>query len=76
MSGFQQGFLPMTYLGVPIYKEGLKAQYLLDICQKIVDRIHSWSHRHISFGGRLALIKSTLVTIPLHIFQVVEPFKY
>ncbi|KAH6778039.1 hypothetical protein C2S51_009351 [Perilla frutescens var. frutescens] len=32
-------------------------------------RIHGWSHRHLSFGGRLALIKSTLATLHLHIFQ-------
>lgn len=37
------------------------------------DRIHGWSHRHLSFGGRLALIESTLATIPLHILQVMEP---
>ncbi|XP_042006110.1 uncharacterized protein LOC121754885 [Salvia splendens] len=65
VGGFQMGSFPFTYLGVPIYKGNLKADYLLDIRQKMVDRIHSWSHRHLSLGGRLALIKSTPMTIPL-----------
>ncbi|XP_042038362.1 uncharacterized protein LOC121784263 [Salvia splendens] len=76
VGGFQMGSFPFTYLGVPIYKGNLKADFLLDIRQKMVDRIHSWSHRHLSLGGRLALIKSTLMTIPLHILQVMEPYGY
>ena len=43
--------------------------------EKISARIHSWSHKHLTFGGRLTLIKSTLGAIPLHIFQVLEPTK-
>ncbi|XP_042038361.1 uncharacterized protein LOC121784262 [Salvia splendens] len=76
VGGFQMGSFPFTYLGVPIYKGNLKADFLLDIRQKMVDRIHNWSHRHLSLGGRLALIKSTLMTIPLHILQVMEPYGY
>lgn len=32
----------------------------------------SWSHKHLSFEGRLAFIKSTLATILLHVLQVME----
>lgn len=46
--GFRRGSFPFTYLGVPIFK-GKK---------KISSRIHSWSHRYLSFGGRLTLISS------------------
>ncbi|KAH6784357.1 hypothetical protein C2S52_009316 [Perilla frutescens var. hirtella] len=71
--GYQRGSLPFTYLGVPIYRGFLKCSLFIPLRQRLSDRIHSWSHRHLSFGGRLALIRSTLATIPLHIFQVMEP---
>ncbi|KAH6782217.1 hypothetical protein C2S51_007510 [Perilla frutescens var. frutescens] len=71
--GYQRGSLPFTYLGVPIYRGFLKCSFFIPLRQRLSDRIHSWSHRHLSFGGRLSLIRSTLATIPLHIFQVMEP---
>ncbi|KAH6767718.1 hypothetical protein C2S52_018701 [Perilla frutescens var. hirtella] len=71
--GYQRGSLPFTYLGVPIYRGFLKCSLFIPLRQRLSDRIHSWSHKHLSFGGRLALIRSTLATIPLHIFQVMEP---
>lgn len=40
---------------------------------KIAQRINGWGHRHLSFGGRFTLIKSTLEAIPIHIFQSIEP---
>ena len=40
----------------------------------MLDRIHSWSYKHLAIGGRLTLIKSTLAAIPLHIIQVMNPF--
>ncbi|XP_042026496.1 uncharacterized protein LOC121773661 [Salvia splendens] len=75
IGGFQQGKLPFIYLGVPIFKGIKKNDMFLFLWNKISERIHSWSHRFLSFGGRLTLIKSTLGAIPLHIFQVLEPTK-
>ncbi|KAH6767468.1 hypothetical protein C2S52_018451 [Perilla frutescens var. hirtella] len=71
--GYQRGALPFTYLGIPIYRGALKASIFLPLRQRLSARIHGWSHRHLSFGGRLSLIKSTLATLPLHIFQVMDP---
>lgn len=45
------------------------------IRDKISQKILSWCHRHLSFGGRLTLVKSILEAIPVHIFQVLEPTK-
>lgn len=73
LSGFQHGTMLFFYLGVSIYRGFVKLSLFLDIRQKLSNKIHSWSHRQLSFGGRLALIKSTLATIPLRIFQVMEP---
>ena len=43
--------------------------------EKISKRISGWAHRHLSFGGRLTLIRSTLEAIPIHLFQAIEPTK-
>ena len=75
VSGFKQGFLPFVYLGVPIYRGPKWTNLFLFIRGRISERIHSWSHRHLSFGGRLILIKSVLGAIPIHIFQALEPTK-
>ena len=73
VGGFQRGEMPFTYLGVPIFRGARRADHLLPLRQRMLDRIHTWSHRHLAFGGRLALIKSTLAAIPLHILQVMSP---
>ncbi|XP_042056383.1 uncharacterized protein LOC121800963 [Salvia splendens] len=73
VGGFQRRVMPFTYLGVPIFQGARRADHLLPLKQKLMDRIHSWSHRHLAFGGRLALIKSMSAAIPLHILQVMNP---
>ena len=75
VGGFQQGILPCTYLGVPIFRGRKKTNLFLFIREKISQKIMCWSHRHLSFGGRLTLVKSILEAIPVHIFQVLEPTK-
>ena len=71
-SGFQQGSLSFEYLGVPIFRGIKKTSMFMFLRDKISKRIHSWSHKYLSFGGRLTLIKSTLGAIPPHVFQVMK----
>lgn len=62
--GFQQGKLPITYLGIPLSK-GRKYTLLFDeLVAKIRGRIQSWGGCTLSFGGHLVLIQSKLETIP------------
>ncbi|XP_047942726.1 uncharacterized protein LOC125189497 [Salvia hispanica] len=75
VSGFQQGCFPFLYLGVPIFKGPKKTSLFMFIRERISARIHSWGHRHLSFGGRLTLIRSVLGALPIHIFQVLDPTK-
>ncbi|XP_042065487.1 uncharacterized protein LOC121809004 [Salvia splendens] len=75
VSGFQQGSFPFKYLGVPIFRGKKKTSMFMFIRDKISARIHSWSHRHLSFGGRLTLIRSVMGAIPVHIVQILEPTK-
>lgn len=71
--GFARGSFPFIYLGVPIYRGIKRTNMFLFLREKIARRISGWGHRHLSFGGRLTLIKSTLEAIPIHIFQAIEP---
>ncbi|XP_042045031.1 uncharacterized protein LOC121791041 [Salvia splendens] len=71
--GFSRGTFPFLYLGVPIYRCVKRSSMFLFLREKIAARISGWAHRHLSFGRRLTLIKSTLEAIPLHIFQAIEP---
>ncbi|XP_042035137.1 uncharacterized protein LOC121781465 [Salvia splendens] len=71
--GFSRGSSPFLYLGVPIYRGVKRTSMFLFLREKISARISGWAHRHLSFGGRLTLIKSTLEAIPLHILQAIEP---
>ncbi|XP_042027189.1 uncharacterized protein LOC121774365 [Salvia splendens] len=71
--GFSRGTFPFLYLEVPIYRGMKRTSMFLFVREKISARISGWAHRHLSFGGRLTLIKSTLEAIPLHIFQAIEP---
>ncbi|XP_042000002.1 uncharacterized protein LOC121749503 [Salvia splendens] len=71
--GFSRGMFPFLYLGVPIYRGVKRSDMFMFLREKIAARILGWAHRHLSFGGRLTLIKSTLEAVPLHIFQAIEP---
>ncbi|XP_042012191.1 uncharacterized protein LOC121760618 [Salvia splendens] len=71
--GFSQGTFPFLYLGVPIYRGAKRTDMFMFLREKIAARISGWAHRHLSFGGRLTLIKSTLEAVPIHIFQAIEP---
>lgn len=73
--GFARGSFPFLYLGVSIYRGAKRTDMFLFLREKISKRISCWAHRHLSFGGRLTLINSTLEAIPIHIFQAIEPTK-
>ncbi|XP_042059527.1 uncharacterized protein LOC121804041 [Salvia splendens] len=75
IEGFQQGSLSCTYLGVPIFRGWKKTNLFMFIQDKFSHKILCWCHRHLSFGGRLTLVKSILEAISVHIFQVLEPTK-
>ncbi|XP_041999986.1 uncharacterized protein LOC121749482 [Salvia splendens] len=70
--GFARGTFPFLYLGVPIYRGVKHTDMFMFLREKIAARISGWAHRHLSFGGRLTLLQSTLEAVPLHIFQAIE----
>jgi len=61
--GFQEGKLPVRYLGVPIISKRLSKGDCVQLIDRITSRVRSWSHRFLSFAGRLQLIRSVLHAI-------------
>uniref|UniRef100_A0A803P475 Uncharacterized protein n=1 Tax=Cannabis sativa TaxID=3483 RepID=A0A803P475_CANSA len=70
MSGFTKQNEPSKYLGVPICARKISASNCSSLVQKMVARIRIWSSRHLSFAGRLVLIKSVLLSIHIYWCQI------
>lgn len=62
----ERGFLPITYLGIPISGRRPKRQDWEGLIFKIRKRLSSWKVKHLSFGGRLTLINSVIFAIPTY----------
>ncbi|KAL0294211.1 UNVERIFIED_CONTAM: Retrovirus-related Pol polyprotein from type-2 retrotransposable element R2DM [Sesamum radiatum] len=58
--GFQEGHLPLRYLGLPLLASRLSVADCHPIIQKIEARIRGWDGILLSFAGRVQLIKSVL----------------
>ena len=56
VTGFQEGDLPFTYLGCPIYSSNLKSVLFEDVVRKIRAKIFGWANKLLSFGGKIILI--------------------
>ena len=61
VTGFKLGTLPVRYLGVPLATRKLRD--CATLVEKITARITCWSSRHLSYAGRLQLIKAVLFSI-------------
>ncbi|KAL0285433.1 UNVERIFIED_CONTAM: hypothetical protein Sangu_2778900 [Sesamum angustifolium] len=73
MLGYQLKHLPVTYLGVPLYKGNRKTCLFDPIISRLRDLLQGWAMTNLSHGGRLALIRSVLQTTPLHLLQACFP---
>lgn len=62
-TGYQQGFLPIKYLGLPLITKQITAHDCVNLVQRLCLQIDLWTTRFLRFSGRLQLIKSVLVGI-------------
>ncbi|KAL0284426.1 UNVERIFIED_CONTAM: hypothetical protein Sradi_7198300 [Sesamum radiatum] len=62
---FQEGHLPLRYLGLPLLASRLSISDCQPILRKIEARIKGWEGVMLSFAGRVQLIKSVLSALQL-----------
>lgn len=55
-SGFVEGHLPITYLGVPLLSKGLTARDCQPLIRRICSRVELWTNKCISQGGAFSLL--------------------
>ncbi|KAL2225603.1 UNVERIFIED_CONTAM: hypothetical protein Sindi_2977300, partial [Sesamum indicum] len=64
--GFQEGHLPMRYLGLPLISSQLSIAACQPLLSKIDARINGWDGLALSYAGRVQIIKSVLVALGVY----------
>jgi len=60
LTGYNEGCLPMRYLGVPITASKLRKLECHILVDKITGKMKQWSTRNLSFVGRAQLINTVV----------------
>ncbi|GJT92641.1 hypothetical protein Tco_1081486 [Tanacetum coccineum] len=63
---FEEGCLPVKYLGVPLVSSRLLNRDCKELVEKVQARIQDWKNKSLSIAGRLQLVKSVIGS--MHIF--------
>ncbi|GJR30422.1 auxin efflux carrier [Tanacetum coccineum] len=63
---FEEGRLPVKYLGVPLVSSRLMIRDCKELIEKVQNRVQDWKNKSLSIAGRLQLIRS--VVSSMHIF--------
>lgn len=58
--------IPFIYLGLPVGGNPRRISFWDPVISKLQARLSRWKGRHLSFGGRLCLIKAVLSSLPLY----------
>ncbi|KAL0367287.1 UNVERIFIED_CONTAM: hypothetical protein Sradi_3618800 [Sesamum radiatum] len=66
LMGFQEGSLPIKYLGVPLTSSRLTMTVCQPLLDKFAQRLAGWNHLTLSLAGRTQVIKSVLSS--LHVY--------
>ena len=61
---------PFVYLGLLIGANLRRAETWEPIVAKFQRELSKWRQRHLSFGGRVCLIKSVLNSIPKKVIEI------
>ncbi|KAJ3707671.1 hypothetical protein LUZ61_011376 [Rhynchospora tenuis] len=64
--------LPITYMGLPLSIRRPKKIHFQPLISAFQRKLDGWKARFLSLGGRLTLIKSVLMALPLHFMQVLK----
>lgn len=64
--GFNEGKLPVRYLGVPLISSKLSHVDCSQLISRITRRIQLWTNKVLSYAGRAQLIKSILFSMQVY----------
>ncbi|KAL2247317.1 UNVERIFIED_CONTAM: hypothetical protein Sindi_2584000 [Sesamum indicum] len=64
--GFQEGLLPLRYLGLPLLSSRLTIADCQPLLVKIDKRIAGWEGMTLSYAGRVQIIKSVLMSLSFY----------
>ncbi|KAH1199162.1 putative ribonuclease H protein [Glycine max] len=67
ISSYEEGQLPVRYLGVPLTSKKLNIKYYLPLIDKITTRIRHWTSKLLSIAGRVQMVNCTITAICLPI---------
>ena len=70
--GFKVGALPSTYLGLPLGAPHKSVVVWDGVKERIRKRLALWKRQFISKGGRITLIWSTLVSMPIYLMSLLR----
>lgn len=57
---------PITYLGMPLSTERIRKEHIQPVVDKVRKRVPTWKVGLLHKSGRLSLVKSTMVAIPIY----------
>ncbi|GJY86276.1 hypothetical protein Tco_0500302 [Tanacetum coccineum] len=63
---FEEGTLPVKYLGVPLVSTRLVYRDCKELVEKVQDRVGNWKKKFISFAGCLQLVQSVISS--MHVY--------
>ena len=75
LAGFSFKAFPIKYLGCPLFVGRKVCSLFTGMVDSITARIKSWSSKWLSFGGRLVLLNSVLLSLPVYLLSVMNPPK-
>ena len=64
--GCRAGFLPSSYLGLPLRAPNKALSVWDGMKERVKRRLTLWKRQYISKGGRITLIKSTMTSMPIY----------
>ena len=70
--GCKVGALPSTYLGLPLCVPHKSMEVWDGVEERIRKRLALWKRQFISKGGRITLIWSTLVSMPIYLMSLLR----
>ncbi|XP_073273383.1 uncharacterized protein [Primulina huaijiensis] len=73
ITGFGEGYFPIKYLGVPLFRGNRVCSLFDPLVQMVSKKLEGWELKTLSPGSRMTLLRSVLLSVPIYMFQVVQP---